>query len=337
MIGGTPLLARMTTIRCCALLGLFLALLAAPSWAAAGPIEIAHEQGLQAGSVFLASGYGHAVSFSPPSLPWQIMKIRLYGFRYGDGTEKLEFTVEIWVANRSALSAPFPYAAFKTVSAWIDVDLTDIVVTGDFSVALYTNSAPERGIKIGFDSSVANQHSDIVYGKRVITDWNQVNWKPISPTPPKRERTNWMVRVIGSAPPTTTLTKIVTTTPTSSQTSALSFLNLIDSRVFQIVGAVATGGSIILGWFFKTSKRRLVSAYLRKIDLVYETHSAHALSLIGASHQPALAYLESKEKCKKQLAEMKEEIFQMLEKGKIDESQFSVIDAKLAQYLRDLG
>lgn len=58
---------------------------------------------------------------------------------------------------------------------------------------------------------------------------------------------------------------------------------------------------------------------------------------MSTSHQPALAYLKSKEKCKKQLAEMKGEIFQMLEKGKIEESQFSVIDAKLAQYLRDLG
>lgn len=322
-------------IQCCAVAGLFVALLVVSSWAVAGPIEIAHDQGSQAGSLFLPSGYGHAVSFSPPSIPWQIMKIRVYGVCYGSGIEKLEFIVEIWAANRSMLGAPFPYIAFKTVSAWVEVDVTDILVTGDFSIVIYTNSVPDRGIKIGFDSSVANQHSDIVYSKRVITDWNQVNWKPITASPPKRERTNWMVRVVGS--PLATLTRTVTTTPTSSLASPLSFLNLIDSRVFQIMGAVATGGSIAVGWLFKTRKRRFVSAYLRKIDAVYDSYSAQAVSLVEGSRLSSLARLESKEKCKKQLAEMKEEILHMLEKGKIDEPQFSVIDTKLAQHLRDLG
>jgi uncharacterized protein YxjI len=103
------------------------------------------------------------------------------------------------------------------------------------------------------------------------------------------------------------------------------------------MGAVATGGSIAVGWLFKTRKRRFVSAYLRKIDAAYDSYSAQAVSLVEGSRLSSLARLESKEKFKKQLAEMKEEILHMLEKGKIDEPQFSVIDTKLAQHLRDLG
>jgi len=282
-----------------------------------GTIELGHDQGRPSGSVFLGSGYGHAISFSPPSIPWHIRTIRVYGCRFGNKTESLEFTVEIWGGNRTVLTSPFPYTVFKTTPTWIEIDIADLATTGDFRVVMYTGSTAERGILISFDSSVENQHSDIMSGKRLVTDWNQINWKPITSNPPNKKRTNWMVRAIGSAPPV--VTKTLTTTPTQTQLFPASLLNFLDQRLIQIGGVAVTGASIVAGWLFKTKKRRFVSDYLRKIDSICSIHSAN------------------RDKCREHLLEMKGEALRLFEKGKIDESQFSVIDTKLAQRLKDLG
>jgi len=80
-----------------------------------------------------------------------------------------------------------------------------------------------------------------------------------------------------------------------------------------------TGASIVAGWLFKTKKRRFVSDYLRKIDSICSVHSVN------------------RDKCREHLLEMKGEALRLFEKGKIDESQFAVIDTKLAQRLKGLG
>lgn len=281
-----------------------------------GTIELAHDQGRPSGSVFLGSGYGHAVSFSPPSIPWLFRSVRVYGCRFGNKTESLEFTIEVWGQNRTVLASPFPYTMFKTTPTWIEIDMVDLVTTGDFSIVIYTGSTADRGILISFDSSVENQHSDIMSGRRLVADWNQINWKPITSSPPNKKQTNWMVRVVGSGPPA--VTRTLTTTPTQTQLFPASLLNFLDQRVIQIGGVAVTGASIVAGWLFKTKKRRFVSDYLKKIDSICSIHSAN------------------RDKCREHLLEMKGEALQLFEKGKIDESQLSVIDTKLAQRLKDL-
>lgn len=217
------------------------------------------------------------------------------------------------------LSSPFSYALFKTTPTWVDIDMVDITVTGDFYVVIYTASSAERGIQVGFDTSVENRHSEIALGRRVITDWNQVNWKLVSSTPLKRERTNWMMRVIGSAPTTLTKTLYYSPTATSSQTLQTMFLGFLDLQLIQMAVGAATGASIIFGWLFKTKKRRFVSSYLKNVDSVWNSNSTNS------------------EECRKQLKEMKDEVLRLFEKGKIDESQFSVLDAKLERHLKDLN
>jgi len=90
-------------------------------------------------------------------------------------------------------------------------------------------------------------------------------------------------------------------------------------RLQQIAGVAATGGSVVLGWLFKTRKRRFVSGYLAKIDAAYNEYSMN----------PG--------ECKKLLAQMRHEVLQLLKKGKIDEAQFVILDTKLTQYTRDLA
>ena len=274
-------------------------------------MELARDQGKPTGSLALGGAYGHTMSFSPPTIPWQIGKVRIYGLRFGENTEKLELIVEIWGINRSVLSSPFPYSAFKSTPAWTEIDMVDIAVTSDFTVVVYTRSTAQRGIQIGFDSSVVNQHSDITAGRRGATDWNIVQWAVPPSGPVNKERTTWMIRVAGF--PLSLGTRTMTT---SSTTMELSILSSLDSRLLQIAGAAATGGSIMIGWIFKTRKRRFMSVYLRKIDAVYDQSASNL------------------EESKGQLAKMKEDILNLLQKGKIDESQFSVLDAKLDRHLK---
>jgi len=224
----------------------------------------------------------------------------------------MEFVVEIWSSNRSILhSSAHPYAKFTTVSTWVNVDIPGPVVVGSFFVVIYTSSTPERGIGIASDSSLVNRYSEIVSGKRIQTDWGEIKWVKA----PKKEETNWMVRVVGS-----TLTPITSTPATTSQPSSSMLFGLDMTELIQLAGAGAAAAAVpFLGWLFKTRKRRFASSYLTKVDSVYNE------------------FFMNREECRRRLEQMKGEIVQLLKKGKIDEPQFTILDTKLERYLKDLA
>jgi len=90
------------------------------------------------------------------------------------------------------------------------------------------------------------------------------------------------------------------------------------STLQQVLGGAATGASILLGWFIKTRKRRFLSGYLTRIDSTYNE------------------YAVNREECKSRLEKMKEDVLQMLKKGKLDEAHFAILDGKITQYIKDL-
>ena len=282
---------------------------------AADVVELMHDTGRPTGAINLATPYGHLVSFSPPRTPWFIERIRVYGSQYGQ-TEKLEFVVEVWASNRSVLlSRPYPYSAFKTLQTWIAIPIPNIVVKDSFFVAVYTGSNAERGISIACDNSTMNEHSDIVAGKRTLTDWNEIKWRPPAP---RREKVNWMIRVVGSTEAIPIATTATSTTKT--QLSSSSLFGLETTQLLQIAGGGAAAvGAPLMGWMFKTRKRRFVSGYLTRIDSTYNE------------------YFMNREECRKRLTQMKNEAVQLLKKGKVDEPHFTIIDNKLTQYLKDLA
>lgn len=282
---------------------------------AADVVELMHDTGRPTGVFNLSVPYGHLISFSPPRAPWFIERLRMYGHQYGQ-TEKQEFVVEIWASNRSVLySRAYPYSAFKTLDTWIAIPIPNIAVKDSFFVAVYTGSTAERGIFIACDNSTMNQHSDIVAGKRTLTDWNEIKWKA---TPPRREKVNWMIRVTGS---TEVIPMTMTATSTTkTQASSSSLFGLETTQLLQIAGgAAAAVGAPLMGWMFKTRKRRFVSGYLTRIDSTYNE------------------YFMNREECRKRLTQMKNEAVQLLKKGKVDEPHFTIIDNKLTQYLKDLA
>lgn len=109
-------------------------------------------------------------------------------------------------------------------------------------------------------------------------------------------------------------------TPTTSTSSAANILQQLPmgSQLQQVLGAAGTGGSLILGWLFKTRKRRFLSNYLSKIDSTFN------------------AYATNRAECRIQLERMKDEVTRMLKSGKLDEAHFTILDGKITQYLTEL-
>lgn len=116
-------------------------------------------------------------------------------------------------------------------------------------------------------------------------------------------------------------TNTITITRSSSSASAgfglpSSIAGMDMSRFSQIAGAIGTGGSVVIGWLFKTRKRRFMSHYLTKIDSTFNEYSL------------------DQEECKNHLAKMNEEVISLLKKGKLDEAQFTLLENKITQYMK---
>lgn len=153
-------------------------------------VELKYDDGTFDGNwAFLASGY--LVQFSPPSATFTINMVKVYGNVYGTGYEDLTFDVQIWdEALAEVYSASYTHTEFGPNMGWVEIDIPDVVVTGDFYVYVGTYSPQEGGIQIYYDSSVVNEHSEMVLDGQIRDDW------PIA-TP--KEAVNWMIRVVGVA------------------------------------------------------------------------------------------------------------------------------------------
>lgn len=113
---------------------------------------------------------------------------------------------------------------------------------------------------------------------------------------------------------------IVKAPPTTPGVISIFGFQLQLTSLLQAVGGVAlSGGGLIVGIYHKNRKRRTLSSYLTKIDSTYNQ------------------YAINREDCRTRLEQLKHEIIQLLNKGKIDESHFELLDEKIKDYLIDLS
>ena len=68
----------------------------------------------------------------------------------------------------------------------------------------------------------------------------------------------------------------------------------------------------------KNRKRGALSSYLERIDSTYNE------------------YAVDREECRTRLERLKRDVIELLNKGKIDEGHFLMLDEKITQYLKDL-
>jgi ribosomal protein L40E len=91
------------------------------------------------------------------------------------------------------------------------------------------------------------------------------------------------------------------------------------TSLLQTLGGIAiSGGGIVVGIYHKNRKRRTLSSYLTKIDSTYNE------------------YALNRTECIRELEKLKQAIIELLNKGKIDESHFEMLDQKIKDYLIDL-
>ena len=109
--------------------------------------------------LFPQADIGHAVLFTPPSKPWTLEKVRVYGkwINLSGGTI---FALEIWDNDSHLLYKLTDYslAYFNPTLKWTKIDIPDINITDDFYVCFF-----ERGsIAIGADIDKPAKRSFIV-------------------------------------------------------------------------------------------------------------------------------------------------------------------------------
>jgi hypothetical protein len=218
--------------------------------------------------------------------------------------------------NGTALhSSVHSYKKFKTAPNWVDFNIDGPEVSESFRVVVYAPGIPSvGGILVYYDLSLSSSYSDTIVGRRILTNWNEIGYS--QNTLSLRSRINWMIRVCSTS---VAETKIMTTSATTSSQSSDPIAGSFDmSRLQQVGGIAATGGAAVFGWFFKTRKRRLISGYLNKIDSTVKDQSV------------------SVEERKKRLGQIREEVLDLLKKGKIEESQFSMLDTQVKDRTKEL-
>ena len=112
------------------------------------PYKIQYDLGNVYEELLSVSGeYGHSVRFSPPTTPFDVQKIEVYG--RGLVNEDSEWrdrhiTVRIWdeSGTRQIWAKDFPWRVFwsETGSFWKELDVPNISVYGDFYVEIVTHS-----------------------------------------------------------------------------------------------------------------------------------------------------------------------------------------------------
>lgn len=162
-------------------------------------IELKYDDGSAENRLFFGEGYGHLISFSPPAAPFTVKSVKIYGAIFGSGWEDKNFEVEIWDKDCQVLySAVHPVSLFYVPpkgSKWLEVEVPDIEVAGEFYVHIYTYG----GIIVGADNSIPNLHS----GSTVRTGGGAAEISATWPIESEEwygdaSKVNWMIRVVGT-------------------------------------------------------------------------------------------------------------------------------------------
>ncbi len=85
-----------------------------------------------------------------------------------------------------------------------------------------------------------------------------------------------------------------------------------------IGGVVVAAGGLVGATLFRNKKRRTLSNYLARIDSTYNEFAV------------------DREECRTRLDRLKSDVIEMLNKGKIDEGHFLMLDEKISEYMKDL-
>lgn len=165
------------------------------------PLTLSYDDGEDEGWHWTQTS--HFVNFSPPSKPFQVQKVLIYGYinvKYPGRVTEQKFTVRIrdQVSRKIVWEDEFKWNIFSADKAkWVSIKVPDVMCENDFYVRIITNSRSEDDcIFIGVDNSSANRHS--YAAKEVLLKPGDTKKEEGADYNP--ETANWMVRVQGIYP-----------------------------------------------------------------------------------------------------------------------------------------
>jgi hypothetical protein len=172
-------------------------------------VEIKYDTGDSRTALWAGNNGGFLISLTPENTPFRLNKIRICGGAYGVGWEGKTFELyildsdkksvlydQIYAISKFPVRGAFPYQP----PTWVDFDVPPITIEGTFYVYLYTSTGEHKGIHVGVDDKVFNEHSELAQGKPpyVITI-TPGNLYPAGIWYADGTKDNWMIRAAGTA------------------------------------------------------------------------------------------------------------------------------------------
>ena len=171
-------------------------------------VELKYDNGTSQDALWAGYNNGFLISFTPPAKPFILNKVSICGGIYGVSWEGKTFELSVLDAFYTPLYRQvYAIAKFPVKSAfpyhepsWVDFDVTPLNIENGFLVYLFTGTGMHKGIHVGVDDSVVNEHSSLASGHppnlvpvAIDTFYNSTFWYS------DRSKVNWMIRASGSA------------------------------------------------------------------------------------------------------------------------------------------
>jgi len=171
-------------------------------------VELKYDNGVSQDALWAGYNSGFLISFTPPAKPFILKKVSVCAGIYGVAWEGKTFDLYIldsfytplfsrtYAIARIPVKGAFPYRE----PSWVDFDIPPFNIENDFLVYLFTGTGKHKGIHVGVDDSVPNEHSDLASGRppnlapiSIDTFYGSGFWYG------DRSKVNWMIRATGSA------------------------------------------------------------------------------------------------------------------------------------------
>ncbi|MCX6002291.1 MAG: hypothetical protein NTY79_07155 [Chloroflexi bacterium] len=171
-------------------------------------VELKYDNGTSQDALWAGNNNGFLISFTPPATPFILKKVSICAGIYGVAWEGKTFELsvldpfytplyrQVYAIAKIPVKGAFPYQP----PSWVDFDITPLNMENDFLVYLFTGTGMHKGIHVGVDNSITNEHSDLASGHPpnlsivpIDTFYNSTFWYS------DRSKVNWMMRATGSA------------------------------------------------------------------------------------------------------------------------------------------
>ncbi|MHB8085656.1 MAG: CARDB domain-containing protein [Dehalococcoidia bacterium] len=155
---------------------------------------------------------GYLETFTTPPGVFTINTVRINGLIYGGhGFQIKDLELQILDKDKKVLfrqiypGNQFPVLTFLTSNyavqgAWVDMDVPDVNVQGNFYVHIYTGTNEGQGFRLGVSDRLGNTQSDLTIRDLKGIDNTSASWPyAIANWFGDKSRVNWLVHVKGTA------------------------------------------------------------------------------------------------------------------------------------------